>query len=109
MADEVKYGNKKILENLLTKGRKVFPAGEELRVKLNEIISSHRLDTNAVTTLLAYLSAAYVHKVKQTLDTEEAKDLLEDIFVQDFNNFLIMFDLNDVMEEVEKMKKKELN
>ncbi len=109
MADDYNFDTEKIFETLLNMGKKVLPAAEELRAKLNEIISSQNLDANAAINLLAYVSAGYIHQVKQRFDTPEAKDMVEDLFLQDFEHYLGMHDLHSVNEELEKMKNKELN
>ena len=100
---------KDILNNIFSMGKKIHPAAEALRVKLNEIIADQQLDAHAASMALAYLSAGYVRQIKQMYDDPDTHDTIEDLFIGNFKMFLGMLDATDVRNEVEKMKREELN
>ena len=100
---------KDILKNIFGMGKKIHPAAEALRVKLNEIIAEQQLDAHAASMALAYLSAGYVRQIKKLYSDPASQDLVEDMFIQNFKMFLGMLDAKDVNREVEKMKSEELN
>lgn len=100
---------KDILNNIFSMGKKIHPAAEALRVKLNEIIAEQQLDAHAVSMALAYLAAGYVHQIKQMYDDPDTHDTIEDLFIGNFKMFLGMLDATDVRNEVEKMRREELN
>lgn len=98
-----------MLQNLFSMGKKIYPIAESLRVKLNAIIAEQQVDAHAVSMALAYLAAGYVHQIKQMYDDPDTHDTIEDLFIGNFKMFLGMLDATDVRNEVEKMKREELN
>ncbi len=68
------------------------PAAEDLRVALNGIIARYQLHPSVVLSLLARFTAGYIH---------------------DFHNMLVAsltsLDMSDVENEIEKIKRNELN
>lgn len=58
--------------------------------------------------VLSNLSAGYVHQMQHGQETSY-RDAVEDMFQRGFKTCLAHYDLLDVTDEVEKMKKQELN
>lgn len=82
---------------------------EELRVALNEIIARHKLHCSVVISMLARMSAGYIHFTQEYYDKLQTDVVVE----EDFQNFLTAtltsLDMNDVAGELDRMKNKELN
>ena len=84
-------------------------AAEDLRQALNGIIGRYNLHASVVISLLARLSAAYIHVAQYHYDKLGADEVVE----EDFQNFLTAtltsIDMADVKREMEKIKKENLN
>ena len=84
-------------------------AAEDFRQALNGIISRHKLHPSAVISLLARMSAAYIHLTQKHYNQKCTDEVVE----EDFHNFLITtltsLDMNDVGVEMERMKNLDYN
>ena len=98
-----------LMRDFLTKDHDTEPAAEELRVALNDIIARHHLHPSAVISLLARMSAAYIHLTQKHYNQKCTDEVVE----EDFHNFLITtltsLDMNDVGVEMERMKNLDYN
>lgn len=85
------------------------PAFEDLRQALNGIIGRYKLHPSVVISLLARLSAAYIHLTQKVYDKRNADVVVE----EDFQNFLTAtltdLDMSEVSSELEKMQNGNLN
>ena len=84
-------------------------AAEDLRQALNGIIGRYKLHPSVVISLLARLSAGYIHLTQHHYNKLGADEVVE----EDFQNFLTTtltdLDMSDVSAELEKMKNENLN
>ena len=98
-----------LMRDFLTKDHDTQTAAEELRVALNDIIARHNLHPSAVISLLARMSAGYIHLTQKLYNQKCTDEVVE----EDFHNFLIAtlttLDMNDVGVEMEKMKNLDYN
>lgn len=98
-----------LLRDFLTQNQDTQLAAEELRQALNSIIGRHKLKPPAVISLLARLSAGYIHLTQKVYNQKCTDEVVE----EDFHSFLVAtltsLDMDDVGFEIEKMKKEELN
>lgn len=106
--DYIDIGAEDVINDLIRQQKAVNPASDELRQKLNEIITKYRIDAPTTLIVLSNLSAGYVHQMQRGQDPSY-KDAVEDMFQRGFKTCLAHYDLLDVTDEVEKMKKQELN
>ncbi len=106
--DYIDIGPDDILNDLKRQQEAVSPATDELRLKLNEIIAKYRIDASTTLIVLSNLSAGYVHQMQRGQEPSY-RDAVEDMFQRGFKTCLAHYDLLDVNDEVEKMKKQELN
>jgi hypothetical protein len=85
------------------------PAAEDLRQALNGIIERYKLHPSVVISLLARLSAGYIHLTQKAYN----KICDDEVVEEDFQNFLTAhltdLDMSDLDKEIEKMKNKGLN
>ena len=84
-------------------------AAEELRVALNDIIAKHQLHASVVISLLARLSAGYIHLTQKYYDRLHADVIVEEDFQNILTAHLTELDMSDMKDEVEKIKREELN
>ena len=84
-------------------------AAEDLRQALNGIIGRYKLHPSVVISLLARLSAGYIHLTQKVYN----KICDDEVVEEDFQNFLTAtltdLDMSDVSAELEKMQKENLN
>ena len=96
-----------LLKDMLT--HEEGTAVEDLRVALNEIIAKNLLHSSVVISLLARLSAAYIYLTQKYYDRLHADVVVEEDFQNILTAHLTELDMSDVMDEVEKIKKENLN
>lgn len=98
-----------VIKDLTTHCQGTEPAAEDLRVALNDIIARYQLHPAVVLSLLARLSAGYIHLAQKVYNQTHDDVVVE----EDFQNMLVAhltsLDMNDVANEMEKMKREELN
>ena len=85
------------------------PAAEELRQALNDIIGKYQIHHTVVLSLLARLSSAYIHLTQKHYNKSNTKVVVEDFFLNMLNAHLTDLDLNDISDEMERIKKMEVN
>ena len=98
-----------VIQELLEREKDYGPATEELRHCLNHIIKERNLDAFTAMTILARLSAGYVHQMQMLYDDMGATEVVEETFQHIFTTFLTNYDMERVAKEVKKMKNEELN
>lgn len=98
-----------VVQELLEREKDYGPATEDLRLCLNNIIKERNLDAFNVMTILARLSAGYVHQMQMLYDDMGATEVVEETFQHIFTTFLTNYDMERVAKEVDKMKNEELN
>ena len=98
-----------VVQELLEREKDYGPATEDLRLCLNHIIKERNLDAFSVMTVLASLSAGYVHQMQMLYDDMGATEVVEETFQHIFTTFLTNYDMERVAKEVKKMKNEELN
>lgn len=98
-----------VIKDLTTHYQGTEPAAEDLRVALNDIIARYKLHPAVVLSLLARLSAGYIHLAQKVYNQTHDDVVVE----EDFHNMLVAtltsLDMDDVANEMEKMKKEQLN
>ena len=98
-----------VIKDLTTHCQGTEPAAEDLRVALNDIIARYKLHPAVVLSLLARLSAGYIHLAQKVYNQTHDDVVVE----EDFQNMLVAhltsLDMDDVANEMEKMKKEQLN
>lgn len=99
------YNPQGLLDDLMAQSAKIEPASDELRLKLNEIIAANRLDAPAALAVLARLSAGYIHQMQKTFCDAPNKNMIEDMFNNNLQLFLGLFDLTDVNQEIENIQR----
>lgn len=82
---------------------------EELRVRLNELVSQYNLTSSDVLATLSRLSAAQIHIMKGFFDSPEQKDAVESLYNKLLLHHLTAFDVRDVQREVERIKRERMN
>lgn len=84
-------------------------AAEDLRQALNGIIGRYKLHPSVVISLLARISAGYIHITQKMYNKANADEVVE----EDFQNFLTAqltdLDMSDINDELEKMRNKGVN
>ena len=85
------------------------PAAEDLRVALNGIVARYQLHPSVVLSLLARFTAGYIHLTQKMYNQTHDDVVVE----EDFHNMLVAhltsLDMSDVENEIEKIKRNELN
>ena len=98
-----------VIKDLTTHCQGTEPAAEDLRVALNDIIARYKLHPAVVLSLLARLSAGYIHLAQKAYNQTHDDVVVE----EDFQNMLVAhltsLDMSDVNLEMEKIKKEQLN
>ena len=98
-----------LISDFLTQNQVTRLAAEELCQALNDIIGHHNLQPPAVISLLARLSAGYIHLAQKAYNQKCPDEVVE----EDFYNFLVAtltsLEIGDVGNEIEEMKNSELN
>ena len=98
-----------VIEDLTNHWQGTEPAAEDLRVALNDIISRYQLHPAVVLSLLARLSAGYIHLAQKVYNQTHDDVVVEEDFQNMLTAHLTSLDMDDVANEMEKMKRQELN
>lgn len=85
------------------------PAAEELRLALNDIIGKYHIHHSVVLSMLARLSAGFIHLTQNYYNSANTKVVVEEDFLNMLDAHLTDLDLNDISDEMERMKRKNLN
>ena len=97
--------DEQLIQELLQQERNVAPAAEVMRTSLNDVIERHQLNGTQVLSILARLSAAYIHQLQKAFDAAGANELVEETFQSLLTAYLTSID----MEEVNKTTDENLN
>lgn len=100
------FNPKEGMQTIQRHQEQVEPAAEELRQKLNEIVTAHQLSAEGALTLMARMSAAYIHLLQRSFNDPSAKDAVEDLFHNTLHTYLGKFALADVEKEMNRQNKK---
>ena len=98
-----------LFRDLMTHLEGTEPAAEDLRVALNSIIGKYKLHPSVVLSLLARLSAAYIHMTQKMYNHANADVVVEEDFQNMLEAQLTDLDMSDVASEMEKMQREKLN
>ena len=98
-----------LIEDLTRHFEESDPAAEELRKSLNGLIAKYNLHPSVVISLLARISAAYIHLTQKAYNQICGDEVVEEDFQNMLTAHLTDLDMSDVMDEMEKMKKEQLN
>ena len=88
--------DEQLIQELLQQERNVAPAAEEMRTRLNDVIERHQLNGTQVLSILARLSAAYIHQLQKAFDAAGANELVEETFQSLLTAYLTSIDMEDV-------------
>ncbi len=84
-------------------------ATEEMLKSMNKIIADKQLPPQLVLSMLARIAAGYTHQYQRTLTDPQAKDSVEDVFIENYNLCLYDYDMHDINDVMEEMNKEHLN
>ena len=88
--------DEQLIQELLQQERNVAPAAEEMRTRLNDVIERHQLNGTQVLSILACLSAAYIHQLQKAFDAAGANELVEETFQTLLTAYLTSIDMEEV-------------
>lgn len=82
---------------------------DQLLLSLNNLVTEHNLNGADILAVLSRLSAAHIHALQRYCYSAEEKDAVESLFDKMLQRHLGIFDIQDVQQEVEKIKKERMN
>ena len=82
---------------------------DQLLLSLNNLVTEYNLNGSDILAVLSRLSAAHIHAVQSQCYSPEEKDAVESLFQKMLQRHLGIFDIQDVQQEVEKIKKERMN
>ena len=82
---------------------------DQLLLSLNNLVTEYNLNGSDILAVLSRLTAAHIHAVQSRCDSPEVKDAVESLFDKMLQRHLGIFDIQDVQQEVEKIKKEKMN
>ncbi|MBR2113434.1 MAG: hypothetical protein IJ929_02040 [Prevotella sp.] len=98
-----------LFRDLMTHLEGTEPAAEDLRVALNSIIGKYKLHPSVVLSLLARLTAGYIHMTQKMYNQSNADVVVEEDFHSMLEAQLTDLDMSDLGIEIEKMKNEDVN
>ena len=98
-----------LIRQLLQQERYLAPAAEKMRTCLNDVIDHHQLNGTDVLSILARLTAAYIHQLQRVFDAAGADELVEETFQSILTAYLTNLDMESVSAEVEKVQRETIN
>lgn len=107
MAEDVNISH--LFRDLMTHLEGTEPAAEDLRVALNDIIGKYKLHPSVVLSLLARLTAGYIHMTQKMYNQSNADVVVEEDFHSMLEAQLTDLDMSDLGIEIEKMKNEDVN
>lgn len=107
MANDVEISQ--LLKDLFSQSDSDKEATEEFRVALNAIIAKYKLPPAVVISLLARMSAAYIHLTQRYYNKLGADVVVEEDFQNMLEAQLTDLDMSDIGNEIEKIKNLEVN
>ncbi len=88
---------------------RVADVTDQLLPMLQDMIRKQNLTGADVLAALAQLSAAHIHSMQGIVNGPEEKDAVESAYHKILDYYLAAFDANDLLNEVEKMKRERMN
>ena len=82
---------------------------DQLLLSLNNLVTEYNLNGSDILAVLSRLSAAHIHSIQELVNGPEEKDAVESAYYKILDYYLAAFDANDLLNEVEKMKRERLN
>ena len=82
---------------------------DQLLLSLNNLVTEYNLNGSDILAVLSRLSAAHIHSIQELVNGPEGKDAVESAYYKILDYYLAAFDANDLLNEVEKMKRERMN
>ena len=82
---------------------------DQLLLSLNNLVTEYNLNGSDILAVLSRLSAAHIHSMQGIVNGPEEKDAVESAYHKILDYYLAAFDANDLLNEVEKMKRERMN
>ena len=82
---------------------------DQLLLSLNNLVTEHNLNGADILAVLSRLTAAHIHALQRYCYSPEEKDAVESLFDKMLQRHLGIFDIQDVQQEVEKIKREKMN
>ena len=87
----------------------VANVADQLLLSLNNLVTEYNLNGSDILAVLSRLSAAHIHSIQELVNGPEEKDAVESAYYKILDYYLADFDANDLLNEVEKMKRDRMN
>ena len=87
----------------------VANVADQLLLSLNNLVTEYNLNGSDILAVLSRLSAAHIHSIQELVNGPEEKDAVESAYYKILDYYLAAFDANDLLNEVEKMKRERMN
>ena len=78
---------------------------DQLLLSLNNLVTEYNLNGADVLAVLSRLTAAHIHAVQSQCYSPEEKDAVESLYNKILQHDLAILDIQDVQQEMEKIKK----
>lgn len=87
-----------IVDEIMAQHKRLAPAAEELRKKLNGVVAEYELGSENVIMILARLCAGYIHQTQKMLDKAgyEAPDIMKESFLDMLTAYLTSYDMAEI-------------
>jgi hypothetical protein len=87
-----------IVDEIMAQHKRLAPAAEELRKKLNGVVAEYELGSENVIMILARLCAGYIHQTQKMLDKAgyEAPDIMKESFLDMLTAYLTSYDMSEI-------------
>ena len=82
---------------------------DQLLLSLNNLVTEYNLNGSDILAVLSRLSAAHIHSIQELVNGPEEKDAVESAYHKILDYYLAAFDANDLLNEVEEMKRERMN
>ena len=82
---------------------------DQLLLSLNNLVTEYNLNGSDILAVLSRLSAAHIHSMQGIVNGPEKKDAIESAYYKILDYYLAAFDANDLLNEVEEMKRERMN
>ena len=82
---------------------------DQLLLSLNNLVTEYNLNGSDILAVLSRLTAAHIHSIQELVNGLEEKDAVESAYYKILDYYLAAFDANDLLNEVEEMKKERMN
>ena len=82
---------------------------DQLLLSLNNLVTEYNLNGSDILAVLSRLTAAHIHSIQELVNGPEEKDAVESAYYKILDYYLAAFDANDLLNEVEEMKRERMN